>query len=117
MRGVLKYLILFIVSVVSWEAAESSDLPLEEASLSTVCLSETDSDFCLPAKVSFASPARVQSGARRTDNIQRNTFEFVKAGKLINSGIRCFMLRTSLSGNSSLSDPSRKLLFLGRLII
>lgn len=117
MRGMLKYLILFIVSAVSWEAADIQDMPLEKAELSTICLSEADSDFCLPARVSFSSPARIQTGTRRTDNIQRQSFEFVKSGKVINPAISCVILRTSVNGRSSLSDPARKLLCLGKLII
>lgn len=117
MRGLLKYLILFIVSAVSWEAADTSDFPLEKAELSTVCVSEAESDFCLPAKVSFASPARVQSGMRRTDNIQRQNLEFVKAGKIINPAVRHLNLKASINSRSSLSDPADKLLSLGKLII
>lgn len=80
-------------------------------------LTETDNEVCVPRQVSFASSARVQGKARRTENVQRQSFEFVRSGKIINPAIRYFIQKKSINNHSSLSDPADKLARLGKLII
>lgn len=80
-------------------------------------LAETDNEVCVPRQVSFASSARVQGKARRTENVQRQSFEFVRSGKIINPAIRYFIQKKSINNHSSLSDPADKLARLGKLII
>lgn len=124
MKRVLKYLILFIVAVAFFEAPDRVDISehcvqdkmIENVEISTF-LSETDHDFCLPRQVSSSGLARLQSNTRRNDNIQRQSFEFVKSGKAINPNIIYFVQKITINTYSSLTDPAHLLACLGKLII
>lgn len=141
MKQTLKYLIIFALTVVFAEASEWSGASfatssghierregrgcgiseevadiIENGGTSTY-LTETDNEVCVPRQVSFASSARVQGKARRTENVQRQSFEFVRSGKIINPAIRYFIQKKSINNHSSLSDPADKLARLGKLII
>ncbi len=126
MSRLFKYLFPLLVGVVflgnargmEAEIVEShSDLCLTSDSDIQSVISPSESEFCLPRTVSFANTQRVQSGARRTNTIQRNNLEFAKAGKVMNAGIRYLVQIHSVIVHSTLIEPSHRLLCLGRLII
>lgn len=126
MKRLLEYLLLFIVAAVLWGSADnavsaSSVGEAEEMAFNGyVCqtdFSPTDSEFSLPRQVSFANSQRVQSTVRRTNNANRSNVEFAKAGKVVNAGLRYFTQLQSIIIHSSLVEPSRRLLALGKLII
>ena len=126
MKYLLKYLIpVFLGVIIGWCVGEcgsdsaETDLNTYTAvfSVSDSCISSPDQEFCLPRPVSFANTQRVQTGARRTNSINRNCIEFAKAGRVMNAGIRYFIQNKSVLVHSSLSEPSHRLLYLGKLII
>lgn len=124
MKKLLKYLLVFF-AVLAWDSEGSAVFAYaqeaEEESFflidSATSISSTESEFCLPRQVSFANTQRVQSNARRTTSISRNNLEFARAGKVINAGLRYFIQNRYIIIRSSLSEPARILLFLGKLII
>lgn len=124
MKKLLKYLLVFF-AVLAWDSEGSATFAYaqeaEEESFflidSATSISSTESEFCLPRQVSFANTQRVQSNARRTTSISRNNLEFARAGKVINAGLRYFIQNRYIIIRSSLSEPARILLFLGKLII
>ena len=125
MRNILKYLILVIVAAVFGHADFSafSDLGTTtednsiQSALYETCIWASDSELCLPRQESFTNSIRVQSTARRTNCVQRNSLEFTKSGKIINAGQQYFIQRKSIIIHSSLIEPAQKLLYLGKLII
>lgn len=126
MKNLFKYLIpVFLGIIIGWCCGEcesgDAESGLEKhavvAAVSGSGISSPDSEFCLPRTVSFANSQRVQTGARRTNTINRNSLEFTKAGKVMNAGIRYFVQNKSILVHSSLLEPSHRLLYLGKLII
>lgn len=120
----LKYLLPFIVGFMFWGSAEDEihvadqvcDMAFD-ADAYQQSLSEPFHDICIPRQISISSPARVQSSARRTGGVQRTGLEFIKAGKLVNAGVRYFTQNNRILFSSSLTDPGNILISLGRLII
>lgn len=126
MKNLLKYLILLLVVVAFHNAAGRFDVPSQhsdesnipvESSTFSVSLSSAGSSLNLPSQVSFSSPIRVEESARRTDSHSRQNFVFVKAGKLINIGIRYYIQKTACVVKTSLTQHSAKLIYLGKLLI
>lgn len=126
MKKLLKYLLPVIVAAVFAGGAEGAEhrcgdgLP-DGASIYAeayqVTLSETESELCLPRQISAPGSQQVQSPARRTGSFQRNSFEFTKAGKVENAGLRYFIQTIFIITRSSLADPANILLSSGKLII
>lgn len=126
MRGLFKYLIPFILSVVFFAASDRSVVSVSEAVLfgdipesieTATNLSAKESVPCLPRQVSFATAVHAQNSARRTDNIQRQNFSFVRSGKVITPDIIFFIQEISRNTYSSLTDPASRLVSLCRFII
>lgn len=126
MRKWLKYLISLMFVVAFWNCKDSllSTAPettsKAQAISEAVCdniISSSESELCLPRQISYASPYRAQSTARRTTGYSRASFEFAKSGKIINAGLRYLTQRKSILTHSSLIEPAHKLLYLGKLII
>ena len=126
MKKLLKYILPIIVAAAFAGSADGAEcqpscgLP-EDISIYAdayqTTLSETESELCLPRQVSFAGPQQVQNSARRTSSTQRNSFEFTKAGKVENAGVRYFIQTTFIITRSPLADPANILLSSGKLII
>ena len=126
MKNLLKYLIPLLMIVAFHNAAgrfdvpskssAESNLPIENTALSVSFLSGSSS-LNLPSQITYSSPVRVEETARRTDSHSRQNFVFVKAGKLINTGIKYFVQKTTCVVKTSLTQHSGKLIFLGKLII
>ena len=126
MLKILKYLSVIIVAAAVWSGADSAaeDIPqelLNELSLEYVdcqtIVSEQGSEPCLPRQITTTSVHHVQAGLRKSNNVQKNKFEFVKSGKVMNAGIRIFIQNRSIILNSSRCEPGHILLSQGRLII
>lgn len=127
MKRFLKYLIMSIVIVAFCEASGASDAvslqidPFSGSSIESIeptsFISEPENELCLPRQVSFAAPARLKSTTRRTDNVQRQNFEFVKSGSVIRPSVRYLVQQFSIASCSSLSDASSRVVRLGRLVI
>jgi hypothetical protein len=126
MKRWLKYLLPLVVAVAFWNGKDNllSTVPEEIISTQTICdaicdnvISTSKSELCLPRQVSYTSSSRVQTTARRTTGYSRDNVEFTKSGKIINAGLRYFIQTKSILIHSSLVEPARKLLYLGKLII
>ena len=126
MKNLLKYLVFIVAAVIFQDNTERSVTSVQEKGVADMSfieeayhsvISETDSELCLPRQVSFANSFRAQSTVRRTNTAHRNNFEFAKAGKIVNAGLRYSIQHQSIIIHSSLIEPSHRLLSLGRLII
>ena len=126
MKRLLKYLLLSLFALAFYDDAREvtpydlgiySDGLQNEQTFLTSRLSSPLSDICIPRQVSSVNSVRVQNTARRQDNFQRQHFECIKAGKVLNSSTRFVIQSISLFSYSSLSEPNRFLTRLCRLII
>lgn len=120
----LKYLLPLIMALAFWNCTDDSESTAAGKASEAIFLnepechsdiSEPESKLFIPRKVSFAH--RTQGAVRRTSGAQRNSFEFVKSGRIINADIRYFVQKKSIIIHSSLTEPGNRLLCLGRLII
>lgn len=126
MRRILKYLLPLICVVafcgnaddsfsdVIQDVAEGFVLDAQTGSMS---FSADEQEFCVPRPTSIANTQRVQTLSRRTDAGQRQGFSFVKAGKVINAGIVFCTQNICRFFPSGLSEPTHRLISLGKLII
>lgn len=124
MKKILTYLLSFVAVALFWGCKDNltspDKAPLVPAISETVCdnvIYSSESELCLPRQISYASSSRIQTSARRPSSHGRVNFEFAKSGKLITAGLRYFIQTKSILTNSSLIEPSHKLLYLGKLII
>ena len=122
---ILKYLLpLFVVAAICGgtedRVADVHEDFMSEVSLDAVgcqnSISETESHLCLPRQITGGTNTNVQNTARRTTSVQRNSLEFAKAGKIINTGIR-YLTTNIILFRSALYEPASRLSALGRLII
>lgn len=126
MRKWLKYLLPLMVATMFWNCTDDPISAVPEtfsphqAICEAVCdnvISASESELCLPRQISYTSPSRVQTTARRTTGCSRVNIEFAKSGRIINAGLIYYIQRNTIIIHSSLIEPSHKLLYLGRLII
>lgn len=126
MIRLLKYLLLFVVAAAFCGGAGKDVPELSAQDIAAVSfddqacradLSPTDSQLSLPRQTTFANTQRVQSSVRRSSGSQRNNVEFAKSGKIVNAELCYFTQTQSLIIHSTLIEPSRRLLCLGKLII
>ena len=122
---ILKYLLpLFVVAAICGgtedRVADVHEDFMSEVSLDAVgcqnSISETESQLCLPRQITGCTNTNVQNTARRTTSVQRNSLEFAKAGKIINTGIK-YLTTNIILFRSALYEPASRLSALGRLII
>lgn len=122
----IKYLLPLIVVAAFWNSTDNNESTVSEVVPADISIieysyqsnfSESESEPCLPRQISFTNGSRVQSAARRSGGQQRNNLEFTKAGRIINTGLRYYIQNKSIIKYSTLTEPSNKLLSLGRLII
>ena len=125
MKKLLKYILFSIVALAFYNGA-SADSYCDDISLADIqneitaidCfVSSPQTDICIPRQVPTFTSVRLQTSSRRPDNFQRQNFECVKAGKVINAGIRYFVQRNTILTHSSLVEPSHTLITLCRFII
>ena len=126
MKRLLEYLLLFTVAAVLWGSADNAVCApsvegMEEiafnGSITQTSVSAPEHQCNLPRQTSIVSAPNIQNAARRTSTSQRNSLEFAKSGKVINSGLRYFIQLQSVIVHSSLAEPGNMLLCLRRLII
>lgn len=127
MKDLLRCLLtVILLSIASISGSESALLgPTEESNetaaidIATHYISSASSDAvpCLPRQTSYASAPRLQHSFRRGSNIQKCNFEFVKAGKALNTGIINYIQREYFHSKSLFVKPANRLISLGKLII
>lgn len=129
MSHILRYLIIILFSAVAFVCgaetvdytnanisadAQQQALPLSSEALDS---SASDLEFYLPTQILGANTFRPQPTAKRTGSTQKNNYEFVKCGKVINIANRHFCQSKPLNVLSSRIKPVHRLVCLGRLII
>ena len=79
--------------------------------------SPSDSDLFLPRRTSTPNAVRLNSTVKRTNNIYKNNFEFIKAGRVINICVGNFIQKESLTFNSVFINLDKRFIKIGKLII
>ena len=125
MKKLLKYILFSMIALAFYNGARA-DSYCDDISLADIqneitaidCfVSSPQTDICIPRQVSTFTSVRLQTSGRRPDNFQRQNFECVKSGKVINALIRYFVQRNTILTHSSLVEPSHTLIRLCRFII
>ena len=87
------------------------------AQQTTLTDADNGEEFCLPRQSSSANTFRAHNSSKRTPSAHRTNTVFIASGKVINSALRFFIQNISIITRSSLTDPSCKLIRMGKLII
>ena len=126
MRRMLKYLLPLVCVVVFCDNADDffadvvqdvTDGFVWETGSCGMAFSADEQEFCVPRPTGIANTQRVQTLSRRADAGQRQGFSFVKAGKVINAGTIFCSQNIYRFFPSGLSEPTHRLISLGKLII
>ena len=122
----LKYLLPLVCVVVFCDNADDffadvvqdvTDGFVWETGSCGMAFSADEQEFCVPRPTGIANTQRVQTLSRRADAGQRQGFSFVKAGKVINAGTIFCSQNIYRFFPSGLSEPTHRLISLGKLII
>lgn len=126
MKGLLKYLLIFISVAVIGDGSErlggslTEDSPFDGFSPEVTCqtnISESDSELCIPRSVNFSSTQRTLKHTRRTNLSHRSNIVLIKSGKHNDTSVKYISQSRTINASCSLLDPFGKLLMIGRLII
>lgn len=127
MKSLLKYIILTILGVVlcidlgierhAVDTACSDTCATTEAEVKTTDYTQPLSELCHPRTFHLEILQRVPSNTRRADTENKHNVTYLKAGKVIHSGISYYIYNSLKLRNSVLSEPSHRLIYLGKLII
>ena len=126
MRRMLKYILPLICVVAFCGNADDSFADVVQdiaggfvldAETGSMAFSADEQEFCVPRPTGIANTQRVQTLSRRADAGQRQGFSFVKAGKVINAGTIFCSQNIYRFFPSGLSEPTHRLISLGKLII
>lgn len=80
-------------------------------------ISASSTDFCIPRPTSFSGPSRIQSNGKRHLQSYRLTSALMTGGKSVNLNITSFYKSDYFRIPSGLSENTRDLIRLGKLII
>ncbi len=126
MKNFIKYLIPIIIAFAFIDGMGKSDSAIAENSIEdlTTEFVTTDTDFSIfdsalhnSRQISSVGAPNIKSTSQRTNNAHKNNFTFVKAGKILNTGIINSLYNNSSTLYSFLAKPTRRLISFGRLII
>ena len=127
MKHLLKYLLFSFIALALYSSAGDDsyanvenyleDNPAGEYILSTCDFTTPQGDFSQPRPISTVNAPRVQSNGRNNETSHRQNVEFVKSGRIINTGVRFVAQIQSLSLYSFLTDSGRKRVSFCRFII
>lgn len=126
MKCVLKNIIVtlcFLLFVGLGSIRHESSYPrCAEPATSEAVVDATDytqplSELCHPRTFHLEILQRVPSNTRRADTENKHNVTYLKAGKVIHSGISYYIYNSLKLRNSVLSEPSHRLIYLGKLII
>lgn len=88
-----------------------------EAVVDATDFNTPDAELCHPRTFHLEILQRVPSNTRRADTENKHNVTYLKAGKVIHSGISYYIYNSLKLRNSVLSEPSHRLIYLGKLII
>lgn len=124
MRTWSKY-IIFIITIFAIFLCKGETLSsknnhinlIEQLEDVTESLSTDFTDSSLPPSSVFTNTHRSHKNIIRRDNLQRNNFHFIKTNKITNINSTEYIINNCTLKNSFLSEPSYRLIRLGKLII
>ncbi len=127
-KNIQNYLILFVSLAAIFVCGMGSLNSAVSDVSSEICTSEfvyyyfdsstSDSDFYLPRRTSTTNIHRLHSTNKRTSNkAYKNFFEFIKAGKVANTGVGNSTYQESLSPHSTFVNLDKRFIRIGKLII
>ena len=126
MRNFIKYLIPIIIAFAFIDGMGKSDSAIVENSIKdlTTEFVTTDTDFSIfdsalhsSRQVSPVNTSTLQNTTQRANNGQKQTYTFVKAGKILNTGVINSIHNNSQTLYSYLTKPIHRLISFGKLII
>lgn len=126
MKGFVKYLIIIIIAFAFIDGIGKSDSAMAENSIEdlTTEFVTSDTDFSIfdsalhnSRQISSVSVPNLKTASQRVNNTHKNSFTFVKAGKILNAGIINSLYNNSLIHYSIFTKTIHRLISFGRLII
>lgn len=90
---------------------------IEQLADETECISTDLSDLPYSQPTTFKNTHQSQKNSLRRDNGQRHSSSFFKKNKTINLNISIYTIKKSTHKSSIFSEPSYRLIKLGKLII
>ncbi len=126
MKNFIKYLILIIIAFAFFGGTNESDSVNEENSIEDLTtefvtahidFSIFDSALHSSRQVSLVSYSATQNLSQRANNGHKQSFAFVKAGKILNAGVINSIYNNSQIYYSYLTKPTQRLISFGKLII
>ena len=126
-KKIAKYLTLLLLVVIAIlgnvneaESATREPLPTEALTeFSTTSIDTTSDSGNITATSYTVTPHTIHltGTAKRSNNAHRNNFEFIAAGKAINSHLENYIFKKSSTINTSFTKTEHRLIRLGKLII
>lgn len=126
MKSLLRNIVVvlcLVLSVVLGSIRHESDSPQQKApEASNTTIQTTDythplSELCDTRTSHLDILQRIPTNTRRADTENRHNLTYIKAGKIINTGRYYTTYNLYKLRNSVLSEPSHRLICLGKLII
>lgn len=126
-KRIAKYLALLLAIVVtvigytnnselSVATAQSSEI-LPTHTASTIEAAVPNGQISHINEVSAPQTIQLQGTTKRPNNAHRSNFEFIAAGRAINTRIENYIFKKSSTINTSFTKPEHRLIRLGKLII
>jgi hypothetical protein len=126
-KRIAKYLTLLLAIVVTAIGyANDSKVTIAEVEHNDVAIEFCESfiespmqsgEISLSHQVTAPHTIQIQGTAKRTSNAHKNNFEFIAAGRAINTCIENHIFKKSTTINTSFTKPEHRLIRLGKLII
>lgn len=128
MNRLLKYLFfLILIVVVSNTTVRDEDALSQETFVGNsqveeesdyITFASLDQLFSTTLPVSSSATARLQGGVKRpNNNVHKHNYTFLKAEKIIKTGIKYFIQNSTIIIHSALAEPAHRLIVLCKLII
>ena len=126
MKKIVKYLIIAIIAIAFFGGTNKSDSAMAENSIEdlTIEFVTTDTNFSIfdsalhsSRQVSPVNTSSLQNTSQRANNGHRQNYTFIKAGKILNTGVINSIHNNSQTLYSYLTKPIHRLISFGKLII
>lgn len=126
MTKFIKYLIVIIFAIAFFGGTNKSDSTIVENSIENLTtefvtvhidFSIFDSALHSSRQVSPVNTSTLQNTSQRANNGHRQNYTFIKAGKILNTGVINSIYNNSQTYYSYLTKPTHRLISFGKLII
>lgn len=126
-KKIAKYLTLLLLVVIAAlgyaydrESSGAETLPAQASTeLTTTFIDSSvhNGNIAVSHHTSTPHTIQLQGATKRSSNAHKNNFEFIAAGKAINTCIENHIFKKSSTINTSFTKPEHRLIRLGKLII